>query len=153
MQGAVTSGGRVTPNQLVNAMRRGEPDSMVASQRTPGLRQAVEAGEVLGNTLPKPGPGTAEKILTAALLGGTASGIEKVASGDEMSAAPGLSAAAAYLLLGTRGGRRYLVPSLSSGSAAQLRVELARRARAASGMARQAGARSMTEILKDDEQD
>jgi hypothetical protein len=151
MQGAVTAGGRITPNQLIGSMRRGEPASMVASQRTPGLRQAVEASEVLGNTLPKPGPGTAEKLLTAGLLGTAASGVEKFATGDEMSFAPGVSVAAAYMLLGTPAGRRYLVPGLGPKGAANLRSELARRLAAASakGTVRAPAARSMTEILKD----
>jgi hypothetical protein len=143
MQGAVIAGGRFTPSQLINAQRRGEPASMVASQRTAGMKGAVEANEVLGNNfVPKIGPGTAEKAATMAALGlaGSAAGglIEGDLPGPAWAGAP-----LAYALLGTRAGRRYLVPELGRGrmSRAQIALAEALRNRAVRGPTRAAAAR------------
>ena len=129
MQGAVTAGGRFTPAQLINAQRRGEPASMVASQRVPGMKEAVQANEVLGNNyVPKVGPGTAEKLLTTGALAGmgaAASNLWDSTPDANNSVGAALLPASAYLLLGTKTGRRVLVPALGKGKASQFRVDAA----------------------------
>lgn len=118
MQGAVTAGGRFTPSQLISGQRRGEPASMVASGRTPGLEQTVQASEVLGDVLPKPGPGTAEKVATMTMLGGAGTLGAQAFAGDDQGAiettAKGLTPALAYGLFGTRAGARLLTPGAGS---------------------------------------
>lgn len=126
MQGAVTAGGRFTPSQLINAQRRGEPASMVASGRTQGLSDAVEANRVLGDTLPKPGPGTAEKAATMGVLAAGGGVVADLLAGDDpKSQTLAYGPALAYALLGTRGGARLLTPGAGSSTVSRGRSRLA----------------------------
>jgi hypothetical protein len=156
MQGAVTAGGRWTPAQLINAQRRGEPASMVASQRTPGMKEAVEANEVLGNNfIPKVGPGTAEKLATMATLGAVGSAAGGLIEGD-LPGPAWLGAPLAYAALGTKAGRRYLVPGVGNNAFNRAQVEAAERLRrqGVKGLAERGGARagalSMSDILNEE---
>lgn len=129
MQGAVTAGGQFTPSMLISAQRRGEPASMIASGRTPGLPESVAASEVLGDALPRVGPGTAEKIATMTMLGGAGTlGAQAFAGDDEATlttAAKGITPALAYGLLGTRAGARLLTPGAGTGALSRGRSKVA----------------------------
>ena len=128
-QGALTQGGMVAPNQLISSIRRGEPASSLSAGKTPGLAQAQEAQEVFGNALPRPGPGTAEKMLAAGLLtGGGVAGGMALTSEDPLSG--GLFGAAAVPALaagmfGTRAGRALLTPGMGDNLFQRGRVGLA----------------------------
>jgi hypothetical protein len=107
MAGAVEREGFFAPSQLRAGTTRGMSEGGKASQRSPLLRETVRAQQALGNTLPAPGPGTAEKLLTAGVLGGAGIAGERALTGD-IDWQAGVGPAAAGLLVGTRGGRRYL---------------------------------------------
>jgi hypothetical protein len=73
---AMKEKGIVTPAQVVQATRaldKTPNKSMSAEGKAPLQREAVQANDVLGSTLPEIGPGTAEKMLVAG--GVTAAGL------------------------------------------------------------------------------
>jgi hypothetical protein len=80
---AVEASGRFTPSQLVGGVTRGMPDSVKARAGNEQLQEAVLANRVFGNTLPSPGPGTAEKALIASVLGGGGVAAADVLQGND----------------------------------------------------------------------
>lgn len=69
---AMKQKGVVTPNQVIQATRaldKTPNKSMSAEGKAPLQREAVQANDVLGSTLPEIGPGTAEKLVVAGGVG------------------------------------------------------------------------------------
>ena len=82
MAGAVKAG-HFTPDQLRSGAQRGESEWSKASARSPATKRALAADKVFGTTLPRVGPGTAEKLASQAALSGVVGTGAALASGQD----------------------------------------------------------------------
>lgn len=106
MKGAVREG-FFTPSQLLSGGQKGQGSWGKASASSPASRRAIQADEVFGETVPRVGPGTAEKLAAQAIVGGLAGAGMGVAAGEGVDAGNALAGAfAAPVLARSLGSRR-----------------------------------------------
>ena len=79
--GAISEG-VFTPSQLRSAANKGQSQWGKSTARNPATQRGIAAEEVFGTTLPRVGPGTAEKLATQAITGGLANTAVNLAAGD-----------------------------------------------------------------------
>ena len=106
MMGAQKSGGIVTPEQLLKAIRAGDKSGGKAAfgeATARGQQAALQAQRVLGDTLPDIGPGTGEKLAPLLMLSSFGAGAAGIGPGIYA----GLVAA-----LATKPGQKYLAGAL-----------------------------------------
>lgn len=81
MKGAINAG-FFDPNQLMSGAMKGQSRTNKAAANSLAAERALAAQSVFGTTLPRVGPGTAEKMATQAALGGLAGAGLGVMSGQ-----------------------------------------------------------------------